>query len=210
MTSIANLLNCDERSRSLLIDEGGLDIILEAFKNTKNKPLQKCGLRCILNLVPNLETRALLCADLEFLPILVRMGLRHNGDQNIMYMTAACIDVITRKKDFAIKVLNTDSCLDCLMGLAGPRIPDEVVAEAVRALLNIISIDTPEIRDKILSAGVIDCLKCIITDKPIEVRYPAEDALALLTNDQDKIKKLETKYGLDFSYGVADPEKEEL
>ena len=38
-----------ERARGLVIDEGGIDVVLESFKNNKNKVCQLCKLhiRCV-------------------------------------------------------------------------------------------------------------------------------------------------------------------
>jgi len=207
LTAIANLLNCDERSRSLLLDEGGLDVVLDAFKN-KDKEIQKCGLRCVMNLVHHLETRQLLCQDALFLKTLVKLGLRHMGDANLQYMVAATLDTITRKEEFGIKVVNTADSLDCLIGLADPKMPDEVCAEAARALYNMIAIENTEIREVLTAAGLVEVLQLIATNKPIEVRCAAQDGLAILGDNADKIAELEAEYGLNFSYGKQEEEKD--
>jgi len=208
LTTIANLLNCDERARSLLIDEGGLDVVLDAFKN-KDRDIQKCGLRCVMNLVQHLETRGSLCNDAMFLKTLVKAGTKHMGDSNIQYMVAATLDTITRKDDFGAKVVNTPESLDCLIGLADPKMPDEVVAEAARALYNLIAIENSEIREVLISAGLTEVLQNIAANKPIEIRCAAADGLAILGNNADKIAALEAEYGLDFSYGKLEEDKDD-
>lgn len=208
LTTIANLLNTDERSRSLLIDEGGLDVVLDAFK-TKDKEIQKCGLRCVMGLVQHLETRALMCQESVFLRTLVKMGLKHNGDPHLQYMVAATLETITRKEEFARKVVDTEDSLDCLIGLADPQMSDEVCAESTRALLNLISIESTEIRERLKSAGLSEVLQPLVGNKPIEIRCAAADAIAILGDNADKIAALEAEYGLDFSYGKQEQEEKQ-
>ena len=163
----------------------------------------------MLNLVNNLETRTLLCNDPKFLETLVKMGLRHNGDVNIQYMVAATMDVITKKKDFAKKVLDTVDSVECLIQLSGFKMNDDVIAEAARALFNLVSLEDKQSREFLASTGLVEVLRLISKDKPIEVRMPALDALSILTNNEEKIKQLEQQYGLDFSYGVVEEKKKE-
>ena len=163
----------------------------------------------MLNLVHNLETRTLLCNDPKFLETLVKMGLRHNGDVNIQYMVAATMDVITKKKDFAKKVLETPDSVECLIQLCAFKMNDDVIAEAARALFNLVSLEEKKCREVLMTAGVVQVLQLISKNKPIEVRMPALDGLSVLTNNEDKIKQLEGEYGLDFAYGVIEEKKQE-
>jgi len=124
-------------------------------------------------------------------------------------MVAATMDTITRKDDFGIKVVNTAESLDCLIGLADPKMPDEVCAEAVRALYNLIAIENTEISELLVSAGLTEVLMAVAGGKPIEIRCAAQDGLAILNQNADKIAALEAEYGLDFSYGNIAEEKED-
>merc|ERR1712070_86519 len=130
------------------------------------------------------------------------------GDLNLQYMVAATLDTITRKNEFAVKVMQTDDSLDCLIGLADPSMPDEVVAEACRALYNLVAVESKESRELLVSAGLVEVLHAVAINKPIEVRCPAQDAIAILGDNADKIAALEAEYGLDFSYGKQEDEKE--
>ena len=86
---------------------------------------------------------------------------------------------------------------------------DDVIAEAARALFNLVSLEDKQSREFLASTGLVEVLRLISKDKPIEVRMPALDALSILTNNEEKIKQLEQQYGLDFSYGVVEEKKKE-
>jgi len=212
LSAIANLLDIDERTRSMLLDEGGLQLVLEAFRS-RDREMQKCGLRCIMSLAKHLETRQILMNEKGFVHTLISMG--HNPyDSATAYFVASTLDSVTRKEEFAHKVAaheNTEGekdTLKCLMRLASNNQPEDVVAEAVRVIFNLtVSVENAtasknDLRDRLEQPEVMDMLRGLAADtKPIEVRCVAADTLAILTNHQDQIQELEGQYGLNFSYG---------
>ena len=118
LSAIANLLDIDERTRSMLLDEGasaapngrplttrcagGLQLVLEAFRS-RDREMQKCGLRCIMSLAKHLETRQILMNEKGFVHTLISMG--HNPyDPATAYFVASTLDSVTRKEEFAHKV----------------------------------------------------------------------------------------------------------
>ena len=210
MSAIANLLDIDERTKSMVLDEGGLSFILEAF-TSRDKEMQKCGLRCIMSLVKHLETRQALMNEKSFVHTLMAIGLNPYDDATA-YFVVSTLDVVTRKEEFAHIVGDHESAggekdaLQLLTKLCANSKPDDVVAEAVRVIFNLtVSVenrtaDKCELRERLEEPQVMDLLRGLTAEtKPIEVRCGASDALAILTNNQDLILELEAEHGLNFN-----------
>lgn len=217
LTAIANLLNVDERSRSMVLDEGGLEHLLEAFRSPRDPEMQKCALRCIMTLSKHLETRVLLFAEKDFVNVL--MGLAANPrDGASAYFLAATLDTVTRKEEFAMKIVAHENIegdkdvLKCLLKLADTNAyPEDVVAEAVRAMYNLtVCVENAtaannELRAMLEEDLTMDVLRALAAPtKTIEIRCVAADTLAILTNNRDRIAELQAEFGLNFSYGQAE------
>eukprot|EP00656_Telonema_subtile_P053674 TRINITY_DN7830_c0_g1_i8.p1 TRINITY_DN7830_c0_g1~~TRINITY_DN7830_c0_g1_i8.p1 ORF type:complete len:271 (-),score=70.83 TRINITY_DN7830_c0_g1_i8:44-856(-) len=222
LTAIANLLNVDERSRSMVLDEGGMDHVLEAFRSTRDPDMQKAGIRCVMSLSKHLETRSLLFAQADFVHLLLGLATSVKEDATA-YFIAATLATVTKKEDFTMKVMaheNVEGEKDALKPLlkltdCGLH-SDDVVAEGVRAIFNITSCvhnlahAGNELLALLQADPVMDRLRALAGPmKTIEIRCVAADALGILTANRDQIMSLEAEFGLNFGYGQVDPKQEE-
>lgn len=83
--------------------KGGLEVVLEGFRS-RDRELQKGGLRCLMALVKHIETRATLMNEKTFVHQLITMGMAPY-DSATAYFVAATLDTVTRKEDFAMRVV---------------------------------------------------------------------------------------------------------